>query len=561
VRRLFALFLLAACRREFAAAVADAGVPAAVVQPPPQTVVEAKENDFQHPQQIPLRAIVRGKLSAPRDDDFFRVEPGVGKTLSLHVELAQADAVLEVLDRDRAREVRVHGKLIPGVLCRESCFVHVSGKGPQAYTLTVMAEELRADRELEPNDRFMDAQLILPGTALQGSFLSSEDQDWYRVALPAASGQFLRVQLVSAGRPELEIRGGPDAALLAAYRAANGEGLFVRDLSLALAVPKSAPDAALAGAGPQDAGLFEDSGAASAADADASAASEAAAVPDAAVPDAAVAAPDAAGVPVEPPAYFFVLKRGTEGPYTLSVSLEPGPADLEVEPNDDPQHATPLGPAASGYLSPRGDQDWYLVRVAAPSVLQAQVTGLAEDVELAAFDTPDGGKPRQLARAAEDGGTQVLPFVALPAGDNYLRVRMRSSDADDPGHLYKLSATVSPDDGSLDREPNDTPSSAQPVSLPVSLHGYLWPRRDVDFFRFHVPPDHAPVTIALTAPRGMELLLRLHELHGDRSEVIGSSTALSLVSVPLKEGDYAVEVSSPRKDASSTDAYELHVSP
>jgi hypothetical protein len=156
-----------------------------------------------------------------------------------------------------------------------------------------------------------------------------------------------------------------------------------------------------------------------------------------------------------------------------------------------------------------------------------------------------------------------LPFVALPAGDSYLRVRMRAADADDRDHLYKLSATVTPDDGSLDREPNDTALTAQPVTLPVSLRGYLWPRRDVDFFRFHVPPDHAPVTIALTAPRGMELLLRLHELHGDRSEVIGSSgmPSLSLISVPLKEGDYAVEVSSPRKDASATDAYELHVSP
>jgi hypothetical protein len=499
-------------------------------------VVEASQNDFQHPQQIPLRAVVQGKLSAPRDDDFFRVEPGVGKTLSLRIELAGADAVLEVLDRDRAREVRMRGKLIAGVLCRESCFVHVSGKGPQAYALTVLAEELRVDRELEPNDRAVNAQPILPGVALQGSFLSSDDQDWYRLALPAASGQFLRVQLVSGGRPELEIRGGPDAALLASYRALSGEGLFVRDLSLALAVPKGAPDAAVPDAAAPDA--FK-------------------------APDAAVAAPDAAGVPAESPAYFFVLKRGTEGPYTLLVSLEPGPADLEAEPNDDPQHATPLGPTASGYLSPRGDQDWYLVRVAAPSVLQAQVTGLPEDVELAAFDTPDGGKPRQLARVAEDGGTQVLPFVALPAGDSYLRVRMRAADLDDRDHLYKLSATVTPDDGSLDREPNDTASTAQPVTLPVSLRGYLWPRRDVDFFRFHVPPDHAPVTIALTAPRGMELLLRLHELHGDRAEVIGSSgmPSLSLISVPLKEGDYAVEVSSPRKDASATDAYELHVSP
>ena len=560
------LLLLAACKREHVAASSlDAGV-LAVVIPPPQPVVEAAENDFQHPQQIPLQAIVHGSLSAPRDDDYFRLEPGVGKTVSLRVELAQADAVLEVLDRDRAREVRVHARAIPGVACRESCFVHVSGKGPQAYVLTVLASVPRADMELEPNDRAADAQPLVLGTALHGSFLGTDDQDWYQVMLPAGPGS-LRVQL-GADAGQLEIRGGPDNALLATYRA-QGEGVFIRDLGLNLAAV-AASSGAVVDAGSPDAGALD------------------AGVDDAGPDDAGLdgggldsgqmdAGSAEAGSPDAGAAYFFVLKRGN-GAYTLQASFEPGPADLEAEPNDDPQHASPLGSTNSGYLSPRGDQDWYRIHADAPSVLQAQITGLSEDIELAAFDTPDGGKPRQLARAAEepalpatggartrgaleaDGGTQVLPFVALAPGDSFLRVRMRA-DGDDRDHLYKLTATVSADDGSLEREPNDTPAAAQLLSLPVSLHGYLWPKRDVDCFRFHVPPDHAPVSITLTGPRGMELLLRLYELHGDRAEVIGSSAALSLVSVPLKEGDYAVEVSSPRKDASATEAYELHVSP
>ena len=49
-------------------------------------------------------------------------------------------------------------------------------------------------------------------------------------------------------------------------------------------------------------------------------------------------------------------------------------------------------------------------------------------------------------------------------------------------------------------------------------------------------------------------------------EVIGSSDAVrgegeeKLVAVPLKEGDYAVEVQSPRnKDASASDPYTLRI--
>jgi hypothetical protein len=66
--------------------------------------------------------------------------------------------------------------------------------------------------------------------------------------------------------------------------------------------------------------------------------------------------------------------------------------------------------------------------------------------------------------------------------------------------------------------------------------------------------------------RGADLQLRLLELRGSRSDVIGTADAVrgegeeQMVAVPLKEGDYLVEVSSPRgKDASATQQYTLTV--
>jgi len=72
------------------------------------------------------------------------------------------------------------------------------------------------------------------------------------------------------------------------------------------------------------------------------------------------------------------------------------------------------------------------------------------------------------------------------------------------------------------------------------------------------------VSIRLSAVRGVDLMLRLFELRGARPEVIGTADAVhgegeeQLIAVPLKEGDYLVEVSSPRgKDGSATQQYTL----
>jgi len=170
---------------------------------------------------------------------------------------------------------------------------------------------------------------------------------------------------------------------------------------------------------------------------------------------------------------------------------------------------------------------------------------------------------------------EILPAVGIPAGDSYVLVQAAARqldgkwvrDGEDRQTPYRLAVQLSPDDGSTEREPNDDVTSASVLSLPIQLKGWIWPRKDVDVFRFHVGAGQAPLSVVLSAVRGVDLQLRLYELRGDRPpEVIGSSDAKrgegeeKLVAVPLKEGDYAVEVSSPRnKDASATQPYALSV--
>jgi hypothetical protein len=212
-------------------------------------------------------------------------------------------------------------------------------------------------------------------------------------------------------------------------------------------------------------------------------------------------------------------------------------------------------------------------------ILHAEVSALDRaDVELAVFapGARAADKPVQLARANEGGlrEGEVIPAVRIPAGESYVMVTGAARqldgkwvrDAEDPDHLYKLNVVLSPDDGSVEREPNDSIRDAQEVRLPASTRGWIWPRKDVDLFRFHVSSGAGPATIRLSAVRGVDLQLRLLELRGTSGQVIGTSDSARgegeerIVAVPLKEGDYAVEVSSPRnKDASATQAYTLTI--
>src|SRR5438128_6180404 len=237
-RALLVAALLCACREKGAA-------PAPLASPappaPPERIREQEPNDFQRAQQIPARAVVSGSLQAPRDDDWYRVGVAGGKILALRIELKLArDASLEAYDRDRNRLLRVHAGgddpgTIPALACLEACFLKVSGAGPQDYELTVLGAEPQPDEELEPNDRAVDATPLQPGKPMRGTYLSADDEDWYRLELKPSPTEALRIEVtaVAGVRPELEVRALADASLLATFRGADE--LLVRDLSVHLA--------------------------------------------------------------------------------------------------------------------------------------------------------------------------------------------------------------------------------------------------------------------------------------------------------------------------------------
>ena len=589
--------------------------PPSPVQPgpsEPEQIAEREPNDYLHAQQLPDRAAVTGSFSPPRprtaDDDWYRVAPGPGRTLALRVELSPAHgAELEVLDRDRNRmlKLRTDGEplLVPAVSCAEACFVHASSAEAGPYKLTVVGTAPVEARELEPNDRAVDATPVAAGKPVEGTYGWAEDEDWYRVEVrDAKPGQFLRVELtgVAGVRPEMEVRALQDGALLATVRAQiEGDGVFLRDLSLALGATGTTPSppgttaATAASATPVPTTTpatttTETTAATPTGTPAATAPPETAATP---APSGDASAPSPAAVPA---GYYLVLRPAPSGagrkavrganprvPYRLLAALESGPDDLEQEPNDEPARATEIasGGNRTGYLSPPGDVDWYRIRAEQPMILHAEVSALDRaDLELSvhAAGAKPGDKPQLLARANEGGVREgeVLPNVRVPAGESFIKIEAAAReldgkwvrDSEDRDHAYRLSAQLLPDDGSTDREPNNDAATAQEVALPATVRGWIWPKRDLDLFRFHVAAGAPPVTVRLSPVRGVDLQLRLLEMRGSRVEVIGTADSVrgegeeQLVAVPLKEGDYLVEVSSPRgKDASATQQYTLTI--
>ncbi len=602
--------------------------------PPPVQVKEAEPNDvWQKAEGLPARAIVTGEFAPKKgklDDDWYKLSPGPGVSLALQVELAPRgaeaiDATLEVLDRDRNRLVRLRSAAgdplsLHQLVCTEACYLKLTGASG-GYTLTVLGGPPEPGLELEPNDRAVDATPLAAGEAMRGYYGSATDQDWFKLLLPELRpGQFLRLELsgVPGVRAGLEVRS-LDGTLVAEYRgAAEGEPIFIRNL--ATTPPPLAPPLHTSAAGLEDGGTSLKSleTPLKAPSADIRTADEASRdsgtaldIADAATSDSGTTPDDAGGSPADagapvidagtpsgnsgpaPAGYYLVVKstylsrtkRGANAkdPYTLLASLESGPADLELEPNDDPQHATDLGPglSRSGYLAPAGDVDWYRVRADKASVLHVELSALERaDVELSVWSAPakPGDKPQLLARANEGGVKEgeVLPAVGIPAGDSFIKVESalrdvdgkKTRDGEDRQTLYKLTAQLAPDDGTLEREPNDA-AHPQPATLPFTVKGFIWPRKDVDVFQFHVPEGQPPITIRVSAVRGVDLQLELRQLGPDGKgpgETIGTADAVkgegeeSIVAVPVKPGDYQVEVSSPRhKDASATQGYTLSV--
>lgn len=511
----------------------------------PPTVAETEPNDTgAAPQIVSPSAAVRASLAAG-ESDWFKVATG-GEEL-VRAELGPVEGVAFVLEAyDGERNLRAkatgaagQGVAIPNLLCKGSCLFRVSGAKKEMtgnYGLTLETSRPGPRSEREPNDRAVDAQPLTPGSPIDGLIGAGDDVDHFLVdaaAIPAE--QVLAVTLLPPAevRIELAVVRPSDGSELGAWRGTEpGAELRVRDI----ARPAEG-----------ETGLL--------------------------------LVVRSAWIPAEK----GKSRRGSNprAAYTLETKVMPGAPDLEVEPNEDAAHATTIDlaqPKRTGYLSPKGDADWWTFTLDAPSIVRADVSGVERvDLRLALIDPEkrDAEKDNELALTNEGalGEGEVLAGVALPAGQQFLRIDGALKKLDDrwvrdyenAERPYKLSLDISADDGTHEREPNNVADKASTAELGKTYRGYIHPAKDVDVWKL-VVTEPASVTLTLSKVPKLDLSLTVREAAAPGSEatIVGTVDRTKVegeerLVVPFEPGTYFIEVRAKGTESNALAPYSLGV--
>jgi hypothetical protein len=502
-------------------------------------------NDSRTAQVVTGPSEIHGSFSpgVQPDEDWYRVDVSTPTILKLDFS-APVEATLEVQDSQHNRLVRASAGagnpiVLPDLLCKAGCYVRLAAGKKEAsgdYTLNVSLSAPTPRSEIEPNNRFVDAQPLAPGAAIDGHIATPDDEDWYQIdtsKIPAT--QMLAIAIASPPdvRLDLAIVRGSDQAPIGAYKAVEaGDDLHLPDLALPVApetnlflVVKSAYVVGVGGKAKR------------------------------------IANPNVA--------------------YTIELQSVMMPPGIEREPNEDAMHATALDltqPVHQGFLSPKSDVDWYLLHVNAASILRAEVSGVENVKTVLALIDPakkDEEKDNELVKV--DSGDvkepQVMAGVALPAGDNYLRIEGALKKIDhhwvrdyvNDKQPYTLTLAVDPDDGTWEHEPNDKPDRATPVEIGKEYKGYLWPAGDVDVWRLEVKQ---PATVAIVVSPVPKVTFKVSVRDAQKDGAEGKAAVVGILDgsrvesearlvVPFAPGSYDIEISDKTHTGNNQKPYVL----
>ncbi|MFZ5470686.1 MAG: ABC transporter substrate-binding protein [Myxococcota bacterium] len=543
----------------------------------PAALTEKEPND--RPDQALLltgSSLVSAHLSADPakpDEDWYQLSSNLPRTVDVTVSgFPGGDMVLEVMDADRNRLALVNSEgeglpeRLPNLGVSGKTFVRVfaakRGLGG-AYTLTAHFKAMVPGEEVEPNDRAVDGNSLALGEPVTGYLGHAGDEDWYRVELPQPEGAALAqvdggegfadagLPLTDAGAPLDEA---PQVALKIELGAVSGVRFEVAVLSEA------------------EAALFQVKGKEN----------EALSLRN-------------VGVRATDRLVYVVVKSGWSGtgkdakrgyqpdqPYTLSVGQEEAGANAEYEPNDELAKATalPRDGWREGFLSPKSDVDYYVLRTAQPVLAKVQLSGVERlDLVLSVVkpaETPGGAE--EVLLKVNDGAVKepeiannVLCVEAcwFKVDGNTRKVDGKwVRDFENPDLPYRLTVAVTPDDGSQEREPNHRVQDATVLTMSRPVRGTIQPKKDVDYYRLDLSgrPVKTSLRATLTGILKVDVGLYLHrvdeegKLHLVETADRAKGEQPEVIRYSAEPGVYVFEVRDAKsREANFQDAYQLTV--
>jgi tRNA A-37 threonylcarbamoyl transferase component Bud32 len=166
--------------------------------------------------------------------------------------------------------------------------------------------------------------------------------------------------------------------------------------------------------------------------------------------------------------------------------------EYEREPNNRPAQANPIasGRPVKGQVGKRiametSDRDFYGLRVQAPAVLRAELTGLPNmELMLEVFDS--AGTKVAEADNGSVGDGELIPNLRLAAGDYYIAVRevwtAGRPAMENVSDFYTLTATWGPPPPGRESEPDDGAAQAMTIAPGETVRGSLARADDLDYF-------------------------------------------------------------------------------
>jgi hypothetical protein len=141
------------------------------------------------------------------------------------------------------------------------------------------------------------------------------------------------------------------------------------------------------------------------------------------------------------------------------------------------------------------------------------------------------GQPADIAvEGANLDGIQLVKVEPPKRADGWTTVPLRVKTPKGET-LNKLQLAVGNDPEALEKEPNNTPAEAQPVTVPVTIEGRIWSERkgapDEDYFRFHARKGEQ-LTMEVAAARLGSPLDSLIEVLDDQGRGIPHATVRCL---------------------------------
>ncbi|MBM4778017.1 MAG: ABC transporter substrate-binding protein [Archangiaceae bacterium] len=552
-------------------------VDAGPVDAGPQQLTELEPNESAEKALVIDRtSVVEATMGAdPQkpDEDWYALKAALPRTVDLQVSAPMGgDVAVEVIDATKTVLASVNAagpgaaERVPNLDVSGTVLVRVvtmkKGVGG-AYTLTAIFRERQPGFELEPNDRRVDATQVQLGQAVSGFIAHPGDVDLFRFELPTPAeevpvavedaGDVDAGEPVDAGMP-VDAGAGPElkTALRVDVSAVEGVSFDLQLLTEAEAVLFQAKSRESSGLSLRNVGVRQS---------------------DRVLYVAVRSAPVSAAKDAKK---GFNVDRS----YTLTVVPEEAGATAEYEPNDELGKATDLPPNSyrEGFINPRGDTDHFKLTTDGPSIVRVQLGGVEKvDLQLSVV-RPVEGKPDEVILKVNEGGTKEPELLNNVRCDGVCWFRVEGvarkvdgkwvKEDENPDQAYRLSNTVVPDDGTEEREPNNTPDAGTPLSFGKAVRGTIYPKKDLDYFALDLRDRQVktPIAAQLIGVLKVDVGLYLHRVEEDGKLTLVQTSDSAKGDKPesirfsVEPGLYLFEVRDVKnRESNFQDSYQLTV--